>query len=164
MSEAATHLRKVKTEFENHGIRNEVQIAEHVAFLLLIREDWPQARTQTGTVISTVLSNKYEQLQREHVSLRLPQPPPAGKWGTSTLSDLINNLQQSIQESPYSQDLGDFFQREIRYELLKGTTGSQYPTPHHVASFIAALGTRATTGKVFDPTVGSAGILAAVLK
>ncbi|MCZ7669744.1 MAG: hypothetical protein M5U34_22495 [Chloroflexi bacterium] len=57
MSEAATYLRRVKAAFENHGIRNKVQITEHVAFLLLpqVQDRWEEIRSLGGVSVEPLL-------------------------------------------------------------------------------------------------------------
>ena len=164
MSNAAPHLRRVKTEFENRGIRNEVQITEHVAFLLLpqVRDRWEEIRVLGGVHVETLLQQIHNELQTKYVGLRIPQPPPVRQWGAETLNELLTHLQDAFNASPHNASWGAFFQREIRFELLKGSSGSQYPTPHHIADLMAALAlTGLTIADVFDQTAGSGGLLAA---
>ncbi|HUM67789.1 MAG TPA: N-6 DNA methylase [Chloroflexota bacterium] len=164
MSEAAQHLRRVKSEFENHGIRNEVQITEHVAFLLLpeVRARWGEIRAQGGVHVESLLQQIHDTLQAQYVGLRIPQPPPVRQWGLESLHDLLTHLQHAFDTSPHHANWGAFFQREIRFELLKGSSGSQYPTPHHIANLMAALAlTGLNIADVFDPTAGTSGLLAA---
>jgi hypothetical protein len=164
MSEAAQYLRRVKSEFESHGIRNETQMTEHVAFLLLpqVRARWKGIRTQRGVHVESLLRQIHGNLQSEYVGLRIPQPPPARQWGVEPLDGILFHLQNAFDVSPYNANWGAFFQREIRFELLKASSGSQYPTPHHVADLMAALAlTGLNVADVFDPTAGSGGLLAA---
>lgn len=164
MSEAVQHLRRVKSEFENHGIRNEVQITEHVAFLLLpqVRARWDEIRAQGGVHVEWLLQQIHDTLQAEYVGLRIPQPPPVRQWGLESLHELLTHLQNAFNVSPHHANWGVFFQREIRFELLKGSSGSQYPTPHHIADLMAALAlTGLNIADVFDPAAGSGGLLAA---
>lgn len=163
MSEASQYLRRVKSDFEDHGVRNEVQITEHVAFLLLIPDHWEQILQQGAIEAEPLLRQLHHDLEREHRNLRIPQPPPVQQWGREPLN-LIWGLRAAFESSPHNSSWGDFFQREIRFELLKGSSGSQYPTPSHVADFMVALALNNTgVGTVFDPTAGSGGLLAAYL-
>lgn len=162
MSEAAQLLRRAKSEFERRGIRNEVQITEHVAYLLLpqVRERWDEIRAQPGAHIEPLLRELHDRLQHGYPDLRVPQPPPVRQWGPESLDDLLTYLQNAFDVSPHNASWGTFFQRDIRFELLKGSSGSQYPTPHHIAELMAVLalsGSQATS--VLDPTAGSSGLL-----
>lgn len=164
MSEAAQHLRRVRSEFESHGIRNEVQITEHVAFLLLpqVIRRWGDIAAQSGVHVELLLQQIYDELQSEYSGLRIPQPPPARQWGVERLGGILGHLQNAFDASPHNANWGTFFQREIRFELLKGSSGSQYPTPYHIAELMAALVlTNLSAAHVFDPTAGSNGLLAA---
>lgn len=164
MSNAASHLRRVKGEFENRGIRNEVQITEHVAFLLLpeVRDRWEEIRALGGVNGEPLLQQIHNDLQAKYVGLRMPQPPPVRQWGSERLNELLTYLQDAFNASPHNASWGAFFQREIRFELLKGSSGSQYPTPHHIADLMATLAlTGLNIADVFDPTAGSGGLLAA---
>lgn len=163
MSEANPHLRRVKEDFANHGIRNEVQIAEYVAYLLLIQTHWDQILRSSALEVESLLQHLYREWEIRSPRLRIPQPPPVQQWGREPLA-LVQGLQIAFGASPYNQSWGDFFQREIRVELLKGSGGSQYPTPSHIADFMAALALSDLSHahvNVFDPTAGSGGLLTA---
>src|SRR5690606_37186280 len=74
--------------------------------------------------------------------------------------DVMDVLERAIEVSERTPH-GQFFQREIRFELLKATSGSQYPTPHHVAALMAQLAITDQSKTVFDPTAGTGGLLVA---
>lgn len=161
MSEASQYLRRVKNDFEAHGIRNEVQITEHVALLLLIQDTWDELLRLRASEARPLLKQLEEELERGHLGLRIPQPPPTQQWGREPL-DMVRGLQLAFENSPLNNSWGEFFQREIRFELLKGSSGSQYPTPYHIAEFMATLALTGTVAAiVFDPAAGSSGLLTA---
>ena len=162
MSQAAPHLRHIKSVFENHGIRNEAQITEYTAFLLLVYTHWEQLSQQPAIEIESLMQELYRALEQKYPALRLPQPPPVQQWGRESLN-LIDGLQAAFDASSHNNSWGNLFQREIRFELLKGSSGGQYPTPYHIAAFMATLTLTGLKNDVcvFDPTAGTSGLLAA---
>ena len=83
------------------------------------------------------------------------------KSGEDTLRHLTWVLEEALSYSPHNKKFRCFFEREIRFELLKSTRGSQYPTPHHLATLMALLAIPEGFADVFDLTAGSGGLLAA---
>lgn len=157
MSRAGSILRRVQLEFKNYGVSNEVRIAEHVAFLLLVHDKWDSFRL-TPQDAPAILNRLQEEQRQQYSSLTLPVAP---SLGIDALFGVLPALEAAVSASPYGSDLGYFFQREIRFELLKATSGSQYPTPHHVAMLMAQLAVTDQTVNVLDPTAGTAGLLIA---
>lgn len=157
MSEVSSHLRRVTETFRNGGITSEVRIAEHVAFLLLVRDEWEELR-ENPLDAQDVLTRLHKRWSDQHPNLSIPSIPVLG---VSELLQVLNELEGAVRSSPYTSDLGDFFQREIRFELLKATSGSQYPTPHHITGLMAQLAITNASEKVIDPTAGTAGLLVA---
>lgn len=153
---------QVRREFEQHGINGEVPIAEYTSFLLLLKGDWPTLQGKSGTELQPEIEQRHAALQTQYPNLRIPQFPPTIQWGTQTLDRLLELLSE---ETPRSLNLGLIFQEEVRFELLRGQGGSQYPTPHHIADFMASLVvTVSEDPHIFDPTAGSGGLLAAAKK
>lgn len=162
MSAAAPFLRHLQQSFRDLGINDDVQIAGHVAFLLLVRDAWGELRSTSLYDLHSKLPRMHQELQQQYPGLQhFPDPPPVRRLGEHTLASMIDLLEQAIHQSPHNRSLGVFFQREIRFELLKGTRGGQYPTPYHVAALMASLGVGGMFADVFDPAAGSGGLLAA---
>ncbi len=161
MSAAAPSLRRLQQTFRDVGINDDVQIANHVAFLLLTRDHLVELRAQGSYHLLRRLPDLHETLQREFPGLQIPDPPPTRRMDEGILAQVIGLLDQAIQQSPYGRTPGVFFQREVRFELLKGTSGAQYPTPHHIANFMATIGVTGTFADVIDLATGSGGLLAA---
>jgi predicted RNA methylase len=168
MSQAAPYLRRAKSEFESQGITGDVQIAGHVAFLLLIRDQWEEIRGASSSYdpyhLSRTLEDKSRSLEYQFRTTSLGRfslPKPPGRQ--VNVRNIIYLLEQALAESPH-QNLGDFFQHEVRFEFLKAVRRESYPTPHHLADFIARLGLRnVEQPEIFDPAAGSAGLLVAAL-
>lgn len=158
MSEASSHLRRVVEIFRNEGISNAVRIAEHVAFLLLVREKWDVMRQDPQGLLANLAKFSGEIQSSPDLYMRVPVPLSFKyeRW----LAALVA-LKTAIDSSPHGGDLGTFFQREIRFELLKAASGTQYPTPHHIAMLMAQIAVTQTCNKVIDPTSGSGGLLVA---
>lgn len=162
MSAAAPFLRRLQQAFRDLGINDDVQIAGHVAFLLLVRDDWGDLRSTSRYDLHGKLPMVHQELQKQYPGLQhIADPPPVRRLGEHTLASMIDLLEQAIHQSPHNRSLGVFFQREIRFELLKGTRGGQYPTPYHIADLMAMLGVEGMFADVFDPAAGSGGLLAA---
>lgn len=159
MSEASPHLRRVVDVFRNNGISNEVRIAEHVAFLLLVRDHWDTIRQNPQDAPAT-LQRLHEGLSQQHSGISIPAAP---SLNIDALFNVVAGMEAAVSASPYSDsdDLGQFFQRELRFELLKATSGSQYPTPHHVAMLMAQVSVTEQTEDVLDLTAGTGGLLVA---
>lgn len=173
MSQAAPLLRQIKTIFNNQGITNDVQIASHLAFLLLVREKWEEIYQAHPSDISDLLDRWYHELEEQLpttttlTSAHLPQPPNR-KFHKNSLHhiiDITRMLERSLKDSPY-KNVAAFFQHEIRFEILKDVRRESYPTPHHVADFIASLGVTSSEQQliIFDPAAGTSGLLAAALR
>lgn len=145
--------------FRSHGISSAERAAEHVAFLLLIHQDWNHIRALRREDLQSALAEHRRALSEQYGSMTIPQPPPVTQWGNETLADLLDQLQNSIQDIP----LQDYFQRNLRWDMLKETSGAQYPTPYHIADMMASLGITLPNATVLDPTMGSAGLLVAAL-
>lgn len=169
MSNARSALRAVVDEFRNYGISNEVRIAEHVAFMLLILDQWEEFEREVNWGydytyrFQSWLNDRHRELVQQ-TGLPLPVPPSVSQWGehpSSLISHVINALMAALTVSPHNRTRGIFFQHEVRFELLKATSGSQYPTPHHVAMLMAQLAVTDETLNVLDPTAGTAGLLVA---
>jgi len=167
MSEAGQFLRRIRTYFEQHGIHNEPQIVEHLASLLLLRDQWQVIETLRPDVLARVLEAGYHEPRKAYPKLQSPSRFPTGQLAPEGIGELLGLLRQAIKDSPYySPDLDTldkFFQREIRWELLKSSSGPQYPTPYHLASFMAKLGVTRPDARILDPAMGSAGLLIAAL-
>ena len=162
MSAAAPVLRRLQQAFRDIGINDDVQITGHVAFLLLVRDDWGDLRSTSRYDLHDKLPMVHLELQKQYPDLQhIPEPPPVRRLSEHTLASMIDLLEQAIHQSPHNRSLGIFFQREIRFEILKSTHGGQYPTPYHIAELMAMLGVEGMFADVFDPTAGSGGLLAA---
>lgn len=162
MSAAAPFLRRLQQAFRDLGINDDVQIAGHLAFLLLVRDDWGDLRNTPSYDLHSKLPRVHQELQRQYPGLQhIPDPPPVRRLSEHTLASMIDLLEQAIHQSPHNRSLGIFFQREIRFEILKSTHGGQYPTPYHIAELMASLGVEGMFANVFDPAAGSGGLLAA---
>ncbi len=167
MSTAGGHLQRVKRIFESSGITNDVEIARGVAFLLLIRDKWPLLRDKAGVKVATELEQLHADMLSQYPSLpHIPRPPQTIRFGADSLNEVLDHLSEAINVSPFRADLGVFFQREVRFELLKETSGNQYPTPHHIADLMARLAIEEvdTSLHLLDPTAGSGGLLAAAVQ
>jgi len=136
---------------------NDVQIAEHVAFLLLVRDSWDLLR-QSDQDLSLVLNRFHQALINAHASLSIPSPPTLDKY---RLLNVLDALEAALDASPHASTIGTFFQREIRFELLKAGHPTQYPTPHHIAALMADLSMLSSSKRVLDPVAGTAGLLVA---
>ena len=142
MSAAAPSLRHLQQVFRDLGINDDVQIASHVAFLLLVRDQWERIadderlRSDRQLVRSydTAFSNKDTPV----CSTFLNHLRSEGRT-QDVLRGMIGRWKKHRATHPTIDHLGTFFQREIRFELLKSASGSQYPTPHHLATFMASL-------------------------
>jgi len=172
MSQAAPILREIKSIFNNQGINNDVQIASHLGFLLLVRDRWEEIQRAGQFDVERLLTEvRHELEERVYISnsLRsnLPQSPAQHLRGNNLyeITRIIQALRAALDLTPWP-DVGDFFQYEIRFEILKDVRRESYPTPHHVADFIAALGVNRSESltKVFDPAAGTGGLLAAALR
>lgn len=172
MSQAAPILREIKSLFNNQGINNDVQIASHLGFLLLVSDHWAEIR-QTAQFdferLFTELRRSLEERVHTTFAIRsnLPQSPAQQLRGNNLyeIPRITDKLTEAMHASPW-HDVGDFFQHEIRFEILKDVRRESYPTPHHIADFIAALGVNHSESpiKVFDPAAGTGGLLAAALR
>ena len=153
-------------EFQRRGIGDEDQIAEHVAFLLLAYQhdpnSWNILSTATGAALRRTIEQLEDQLQRNANPL-FPEPIPVDAW-TDSPAALIAALRELL---PANGDLGTFFQQQVRYYLLRGSRGERYPTPNHIAFFMAqlAFSDRIVFAdeikRLFDPTTGTGGLLVA---
>lgn len=149
-------LKKLIGIFSRHGIADRTQIAEHISFLLLAghagdewqnEAEWPEVETAL----------------EDEVTGPLPKPPPLKAWEGQRPVDLIEVFRELLQSLGQEGDWGDFYQREARFQLLSSDRpGEYYPTPYHIADFMAQLIlTPDAAGSVYDPTCGSAGLLVA---
>ena len=162
MSAAAPFFRRIQQVFRDVGINDDVQIASHVAFLLLVRDQWEQLQQTRYYDLQGKLAEMQRQLQQDYPGLQhIPEPPPARRASDRQVWSTIDLLRQAIDQSPHGQHLGTFFQREVRFELLKSAHGAQYPTPYHISRLMAELGVSGMFADVFDPAAGSGGLLAA---
>lgn len=171
MSQGAPILRDVKSIFNSQGINNDVQIASYLGFLLLIRERWADIQRAGQFELDRLLielRHEMEDWVRTTFSIHsnLPQSPAQQLRGNHLyeILHIIDRLAAALDASPWN-NVGDFFQHEIRFEILKDVRRESYPTPHHIADFIAALGVRhgETPTRVLDPAAGTGGLLAAAL-
>lgn len=148
-------LNQLVTTFTRRGIADPTQIAEHISFLLLAHAtdrpwrdiaDWPTLRDGMETELQAPV----------------PEPPPPSAWEDNVPHDLLAAM-QDLFDSLNGQSLGDFYHREARFQLLStDRPGEYYPTPHHIADFMARLILGPdSSGTVYDPTCGSAGLLVA---
>lgn len=162
MSAASPYLRRIQQQFRDLGINDDVQIAQHVAFLLLVHDRWDELKNTRSYDLFRLLPEIHQELQQRYPGLQhIPNPPSIrGTTDGQTLQYLIDQLMQAVDQSP-TESLGQFFQREMRFELLKSSGGSQYPTPYHIANFMASLGVAGMFADVFDPAAGSGGLIAA---
>jgi tRNA1(Val) A37 N6-methylase TrmN6 len=163
MSAAGQFLRRVRTNFERHAILFEPQIVEYLAFLLLQHDQWSLLDDAGFNDFVRMLETSYREYQIAYPRLRIPSIFPVDHFTPDEIRELLYLLAQAIQIPFYENNLGKFFQREIRWEMLKSSTDSQYPTPYHIAAFMAKLGVTSSDAKVLDPTMGSAGLLIAAL-
>ena len=151
MSAASGDLQRVKRAFESHGITNDVEIAGSVAFLLLAHDRWDEIKDKPGANLTPELESFHAVLQRKYPGLQhVPKPPQTVRFGLESLGEVLSSLQEAISASPWNTHLGDFFQREVRFELLKSTSGDQYTRPQHIAVFLAALAISRLSLEVFD--------------
>ncbi|MEZ4859726.1 MAG: N-6 DNA methylase [Caldilineaceae bacterium] len=172
MSQAAPILREIKSIFNNQGINNDVQIASHLGFLLLVHERWEDIQRAGQFDLERLLTELHRELEervRTTYSLRgtLPQSPTQHLRGNNLYEiERITWVLMNALAASHWHDVGDFFQYEIRFEILKDVRRESYPTPHHIADFIAALGANHTEApiKVLDPAAGTSGLLAAALR
>src|SRR3990170_777004 len=163
MSEAGQFLRRARAIFEQHAIHIEPQIVEHLAFLFLLHNQWNVLRDLRPDVLARTLQTGYHELHNAYPRLQTPSRFPTEQLTLEGIRELLFILEQALRVPLYENNLGNFFQREIRWEMLKSSTGSQYPTPYHIAAFMAKLGVTDPDARVLDPTMGSAGLLAAAL-
>ncbi|MFN8439657.1 MAG: N-6 DNA methylase [Caldilineaceae bacterium] len=162
MSAASRSLRDLQQAFRDIGINDDVRIAGYVAFLLLIKDQWDELLKMRSNELVSQLPELHQNLQRQYPGLRhIPEPPPVHQWDNDSLPRIVWLLSLAYQQSPHNHSPAHFFQREIRFELLKSKKGSQYPTPHHLAAFMAALAISGTFIDVIDLAAGSSGLLAA---
>ena len=70
MSAAAPFLRRLQQMFRDVGINDDVQIASHVGFLLLVRDQWEQLYSKHGYELTSELANLYRSLQQKHPGFR----------------------------------------------------------------------------------------------
>lgn len=159
MSGAREYFYRLIGEFQRHGIRNQEQIVEYVAFLILIRDNWSEIQGETGLVLQSILEQLHTDMQGEFRHLHIPEPVPTSRWNVETIDEILSAIEDAFQASPHNRYWGEFFQREIRPELLTGTTGPQYPTPYHIANLMAKLGITQPNARILDPTMGTAGLL-----
>jgi hypothetical protein len=149
--------------FESQGVNNAVQVAESVAFLLLLRafvpDEWQQLSRHVDDLDATFARHQVA-LKELFPSEKYHLPEPPSVRIASRVSEITDLIDQAISIANRS-DLGTFFQRDIRSALLRTTTSGQYPTPHHIAHFIASLAVNSSTGHVLDPTAGTGGLLVA---
>ena len=171
MSQAAPILREIKSIFNNQGITSDIQIASHLGFLLLIRGRWPDIQRAHPPELRQILEEEERGLEEQTVDAQqfittLPQSPHHTFRDTS-IRDIIRItelLEEALSQSPWG-NIGDFFQYEIRFEILKDVRRESYPTPHHIADFIARLSLRHVDNpQIFDPAAGTGGLLAAALQ
>lgn len=173
MSEASQHLLKIKNFFEEHAIISEAQIVENVSFLLSLYGQWDDISDEMlahPRELQQIIYNAEAELLKTYSNLSIPATFPIERLDLDGFIATKNFLNAAIDNSPYNVedheiDLGAFFQREVRSELLKSTSGSQYPTPYHIAEFMAALGFSHGEGEIsiLDPAMGTAGLLVAAL-
>lgn len=165
MSAAAPFFRRIEQTFRDAGINDDVQIAGYIGLLLLVRDQWDQLLRTPPYDFHRRLADLQRQLQQEYPNLQhISEPPPSHRVFVEALWGTIGLLRQAIDQSPHGQHLGIFFQREVRFEILKGARGTQYPTPHHIARLTAELGVTGVLADVFDLAAGSGGLLAAALE
>ncbi len=168
MSQAAPILREIKNIFNRQGINNDVQIASYLGFLLLVRDHWGELRSiRDPRELSDLFEDLHRRLEREiYFSPLLPAPPnrQLKNDGLYEIIHVLDLLERAIDLATI-RTVGDFFQHEVRFEILKDVRRESYPTPHHLADFMAALGVRHNdpSTKIIDLTAGTGGLLAAAL-
>jgi type I restriction enzyme M protein len=147
---------------EGQGITGSFEIARYAAFLLLFREKWASWRGRTFSALHNELTQAHQQLQHVHPGLQyVPSPLTPMLHKMELIAPFIEALEEALSSSQYSSSLGEFFQHEVRFQLLKDTSGNQYPTPYHIANLMAALAVTPRSMGVVDPAVGTGGLLAA---
>lgn len=172
-AEANRTLRAVIREFENLGINSRDLIGTYIAFLLvLIRQaaddkdmsklltdflNESEPEQEWNTLVST-LKNKFLKEVEKGVFPEVPKSPwDALKRIIEQLKALTNFAKKDLDE----KDLAKLFQQHLRFELFKGRTRSQYPTPNHVAQLVVSLLDLQDGQRVIDPTCGTGGLLVA---
>jgi hypothetical protein len=163
MSQAREHFNRLIGEFQRNGVRNQEQVVEYVAFFILSRNQWPDIQAGPRALLQDTLTELHAQLRAEFQNLHIPEPVPAARWNLEDFIEVLSAIEDSFRVSPHNRDWGEFFQREIRPELLSDTSGSQYPTPYHIANLIAELGITQPNARILDPTMGTGGLLIAGL-
>ncbi len=164
MSDVVDSLRKAKSVFEKQGIIGDPQIAEHIAFLLLERESWDELCSIAN---NDERAQRFEELRNRRIggdnSLKdiVPQPPPS-RLNLEPLQEIIEDLRSALEAC--EEDVGELFQYYVRGELLKSSTGGQYPTPRHVVATMAQLIDLNNDTKLIDPACGSGGLLVAAVE
>ena len=154
MGTATEPLRRVIRAFESQGISNPIQIAEGVAFLLLVRGGWDELLQAPDK--SAWYGIQQANLRQYYPNLVLPAPPSL--LIVNRIGEIIGHLTAAFEAAGHP-DIGVFFQRYVRVELLRGATGSQYPTPHHIANFMTSLAIQGDTPSILDPAAGTSGLL-----
>jgi predicted RNA methylase len=107
--------------------------------------------------LDSMLQKMWDQTVQKNPKLKFIKQP-----FDSDLNDLLNNLFNSsfLDEN----NLHNVYHIEVRDELLKNAKSENYPTPRHIAQFMADLvipKNGITTLNVLDPTMGTAGLLIA---
>lgn len=162
MGAATGPLRQLIRAFESQGINNPIQIAEGVAFLLLVRvfvyDEWQELDRVPSHNLRVTFERQEAILNEQFPHFHLPSPP--SDRIANSLREVIYLLNEAISQAQRSH-IGELFQRDIRTELLRSATSGQYPTPAHIAQFIASLAITKKSESVLDPTAGTGGLLVA---
>jgi hypothetical protein len=105
----------------------------------------------------------------EYIGFLLYEKQLERKWGKPNSwprllwLEIANDVIEELDSLIGDQKLGTFFQQSARFNLLRNTKGEYYPTPHHLATFLATLivEEKSESQTIYDPTAGTAGLLIA---
>ena len=140
--------------------------------MLLVADRWEEFRRATQLDLERLLTEAHSELEEWvrttfSVHSNLPQSPSRQFRGSSLYEvlDIIDRLSAAMNESLW-HDAGDFFQHEIRFEIKNDVRRGFYPTPYHLADFMAALAVShgELPIRVVDLAAGTGGLLAAALR
>lgn len=158
-------LRQAKDVFKQSGINQDVAVAGQISWLLCVNKKnfsaWDSLKNSANKNDLPNLLDKYHVELHGNNAVVLPQPE---RLDQTNLAKVIDNLKAALQDC--NNNAGKLFQRYLRYELLKSTTGGQYPTPVHIADFMANLLDINSENeyKLADFTCGTGGLPIAILE
>lgn len=169
-------FRDIRRIFTRHGISAEVQVAEAIAFLLVVYHDGDRTwvlldrairPTSAGhpssadlQAFTAALRQLREDLAARYATKLIPQPPPVpDRLPLDEFATIRDRLAAAVTAADNRPGL--LFQRYLRFELLQKARGGQYPTPYHLAALMARLIDLRDGDTVLDPTCGTGGLLVA---